>query len=202
MSIDQLKNLSFLQVRQEFEMQEFLGFEGRNKYLILDDQKQYLFYATESGSGFGAWWWRQYLKHWRSFDMEIHDESNILVLSCHFPFRWFLKGLRLKDGRGKSVGSVEQRFAFFSKKYDLLNPSGRVVATIRSPFFKVWTFDVRNHNGKKLGDIQKNWSGTFSEIFSDRDNFCISFADQSMSTEIKALMLATTLMVDIIHFEK
>ncbi len=190
------KNLHVRQVREPFE---FLGLETRNKYRILDDQGASILYAAEEASGLGGTLLRQILGHWRSFKVVIFDEGRSPRFHLHFPFRWFFKTLMVTDERGQILGTLEQRFALFRKKFDIIGPQGQELARINSSFFRFWTFEFFHHD-RSLGRIQKKWSGALNELFTDKDNFVVSFRP-GLAPETQVLMLATCIMVDIIYFE-
>ncbi len=195
-----LENSKLLHVQQVWEGFEIiLGWESRNKYRILDENLNPLAFAAEQSSGLGGTILRQILGHWRSFKVTIFNEEKQKVFDLNFPFRWFFKTMILTDADGRSVGRLEQRLAFFRKKFDVYDKENRLVAKINSSFFKFWTFEFFD-GGRSLGKIQKKWSGMLGEIFTDKDNFVVSFTPMA-NPETKALMLATCLMVDIIYFE-
>lgn len=198
--LQSLRDAEYLHVQQIYEGWELLGLETRNKYRILDQEQKPIAYAAEVSTGFLGTLLRMFLKHWRSFEVHIFDNDRNLVFKARFPFRWFFKSFFLQDASGKQLGELRERFGIFYKKFDLLDPFGREVATIRSPLFKLWTFDVKRNN-HKLGSIQKKWSGALSEIFTDKDNFVVNFDHKDLELSLKAFLLATTLMVDIVYFE-
>lgn len=199
---EKLLHSNRLHVRQVWESWEtFLGWESRNKYEIEDPDQNLTGFAAEQSSGLTGTILRQILGHWRSFRIFIFDEDRQKLYDLDFPFRWFLKTLYVRDARGKKLGHLEERWAFFRKKFDVYDRNGRVVARINSSFFKFWTFDFK-FGGRDLGTIQKNWSGALNEFFTDKDNFMVTFADEKSDAEFRVLMLATCLMVDIVYFEK
>ncbi|MFP5385987.1 MAG: phospholipid scramblase-related protein [Bacteriovoracia bacterium] len=195
-----LKEKKLLHVQQVFEGFELLGFETRNKYQILDENKEPFLYAAEQSKGIGVALLRQFLGHWRPFTVQIFDKNKGPLYKLDFPFRWFFKTLYVSDVSGRRIGHLQQRFALFRKKFDVHDVYGQVVAKINSSFFRFWTFEFY-HQERKLGTIQKKWSGALGEFFTDKDNFVVSFADQDLSADTKALMLSTCIMVDIIYFE-
>lgn len=190
-----------IHIKQIYEISEILiGWESRNKYQILDENNAFLAYAAEKSQGFRGALMRGMLKHWRRFDIVVFNESREKMFNLHFPFRWFFKTLIVQDHEGLHIGTLQQRWAFFYKKFDILDKNGRVVCRIRSPFFKIWTFEFKRAT-KKIGTLQKKWSGLASEMFTDRDNFTLSFADPSLEEETKLMMMSMALLVDIIYFE-
>jgi uncharacterized protein YxjI len=192
------RKLHVQQVLEGFEI--MLGYETRNKYRILDEDLIPVAFAAEASQGFAAALMRGFFKHWRTFEIEIFDQGRSLMYRAKFPFRWFFKTLYLEDASGKSMGHLQARFAIFHKKFDLHDSNGRLIAEIASPWFKMWTFEFQKNN-RKIGTIQKKWSGGLTEIFTDKDNFIVSFAQPDLDLETKALMVATCLMIDIVYFE-
>lgn len=203
--MNQFDNILFaaqrLHVEQVFEGFEILGFETRNKYRILDEHKRPVAYAAEQSKGILASILRQFMGHWRSFDVMVFNQDRQHAYTFQFPFRWFFKTLIVVDSGGKEIGHLQQRFAFFRKKFDVIGSHGRVLARINSPLFKFWTFEFI-FNGRKLGTVQKKFAGVMSEFFTDKDNFIVSYAQPDLELQTKVLMLATCLMVDVVYFEK
>ncbi len=132
--------------------------------------------------------------------MIIFNEQKEPVYKLEFPFRWFFKTLFVKDSEGRKLGRLQQRFAIFRKKFDVFDGRGVLIAQINSSFFKFWTFEFFKGQ-RTLGKIQKKWAGALSEMFTDKDNFVVSYEDPDLSAETRAIMLATCVMVDIIYFE-
>lgn len=197
---ERLMNSSRLHVEQVLEgFEVILGWETRNKYRIYDEHNQAIAYAAEQSKGFLSSILRQIFGHWRAFDVTIFNEHRQPVYYLDFPFRWFFKTLYVKNQEGKQIGHLQQRFAIFRKKFDVHGDHGRVIARINSSFFRFWTFDFYNR-GRKIGSVQKKWSGALTELFTDRDNFVVTF-EAGQDAESRAIMLATCIMVDIIYFE-
>ncbi|HVG62530.1 MAG TPA: phospholipid scramblase-related protein [Hyalangium sp.] len=189
-----------LRVRQKKEWGEILtGFEGRNRYQVVGDDGQPVFYAGEVETGLGGVLLRLFLKNSRPFTMELKTPEGATVLRLRRPWRFWLSHLDVEDGEGRPLGSVQQRFAFFQRLYDVLGPSGELLASLRGPFFKPWTFNIEQ-NGHEVGRIQKRWSGLGREMFSDADNFGVTF-EQVRDARLRSLAVAATFLIDFVHFE-
>ena len=196
--ISQAKNIHVQQVWEGLEM--VFGFETRNKYQILDDELRPLAFAAEQSKGILGTILRQIVGHWRAFEIIIFDERREKVFKLDFPFRFFFKSLYVTDFTGNEIGHLKERFAFFRKKFDVYDSNNQLVARINSSFFKLWTFEFFDGQ-RSLGKVQKKWSGILGEVFTDKDNFVVSYSDPNLPTEVRTLMLATCLMVDIVYFE-
>jgi uncharacterized protein YxjI len=195
-----LQRNSALRVQQKKEWGEILtGFEGANRYQVIGDDGQPLYFAGEVGSGLGLFLLRSFLKANRPFTLELKTSGGATALRLERPWRWFFSSMAVKDGAGRHLGGIQQRFSFFQKLYDVLGPSGEVLARLRGPLFKPWTFIIEE-SGREVGRIQKKWSGFGKEMFTDADNFGVTFADVR-DARLRVLAVAATFLIDFVHFE-
>jgi len=191
-----------LHIQQVFEPLElFVDWETRNKFRILDDNKNQIGFAAEQSKGFFGAIFRQFMGHWRSFEMAIFNENRKKIFLLKVPFRWFFRDVIIEDANGKEIGRIEQRFAIFRKKFDLIGPHGRPFARVNSGFFRFWTFEVENR-GRTIGAVKKKMSGVLTEIFSDRDNFVVEYKSTELSSDERVIILSLSFLVDLIYFEK
>lgn len=189
-----------LYVRQKRELAEFFGFETRNKYAISTSDRREVFYAAEQRSGILGMLAMYFLGHWRSFDIAFFDQSRQEAFRAHHPFRFFFQRLEVSAG-GRFIGAIQQRWAFFTKRFDVLDANGNVVFEMKSGFFKLWTFPFFRGE-QQVGVIEKKWSGVFNEMFTDKDNFRVAFQDAGLSMDQRMLMLAAAVFVDLQYFER
>ncbi|MDZ4663072.1 MAG: phospholipid scramblase-related protein [Pseudomonadota bacterium] len=190
-----------LLVRQVHEVAEFFGFETRNKYEVLDQNQNLVAFAAEQQKGFWGWFMRQFLGHWRTFEIHFFDSSRKQFMTAYHPFRFYFQRLEISDANNSGLGVIQQRFSIFSKRFDVQNHRGQVILEVASPLWRIWTFDFF-HNNRVVASIKKKWSGLFSEAFTDKDNFMIEFSDPSLSNEKKQLILAAAVFVDLKYFER
>jgi hypothetical protein len=187
-------------VSQKFEIAEIFGFETRNRYLIKTDDGQQFGYCAEPKLGFGDAIMRQFLGHWRIFNVVGTDMDNQPVFRAHHPFRWFFQRLDIFGAGDRAVGSLQQRFAWFNKKFDFLDTRGRVVMTMTSPLWKIWTFPIKK-GSREVSVIEKKWSGITKELFTDADNFRVRYTDLKLTADEKLLLLASAIFIDLLYFE-
>ncbi|RKG92700.1 scramblase [Corallococcus sp. CA053C] len=189
-----------LRVRQVKEWGEILmGFEGRNRYEVVGDDGGPLFFAGEVGGGVGLFLLRSFLKAKRPFTMELKSARGETLLRLRRPWRFWLSRMEVEDGEGRHLGTIQQRFRFFTRAYDVLGPGGEEVAHLGGPFFRPWTFVVEQQ-GREVGTIAKKWSGFGKEMFTDADNFGVRF-DGLDDAHVRALVVAATFLIDFVHFE-
>ncbi|AFY73187.1 Scramblase [Synechococcus sp. PCC 7502] len=198
--LQSLVSCNAISIKQKFEVFELFGFETRNRYRIYNEYSQEIGYCAEAKLGFGDAILRQFLGHWRTFDIIGTDTLQQKVFRAHHPFRWFFNRLDIYGAGDRPVGSLQQNFAWFNKEFDFLDTQNRVVMTMSSPFWRFWHFPVTKA-GRNVSLIQKKWSGLGKELFTDADNFKITFIDQSLTSDQKLLLLAGAIFIDILYFE-
>ncbi len=187
-------------VKQKFELAEIFGFETRNRYQIQSEDGQQFGYCAEPKIGFLDAIMRQFLGHWRVFNLVGTDMNNQQVFRAYHPFRWFFQRLDVFGAGDRPVGSLQQRFAWFNKKFDFLDSRDRVVMTMTSPIWKIWTFPIKK-GSREVSVIEKKWSGITKELFTDADNFRVRFTDAKLTADERLLLLAGALFVDLLYFE-
>ena len=189
-----------LMIRQRKELAELIGFETRNKYeLVSDSGTQVGFCAEQSRSIFG-FLIRQFLGHWRKFEFQIFDAGRVPFLRAVHPFRFFFQRLEVYRVDGRPLGAIQQRFAFFAKKFDVEDSQGRVIMQVNSGLFSFWTFPFRR-GSVEVGKVTKRWSGALKEIFTDTDNFRVEWSP-TLSLDERCLILAAGLFIDLQYFER
>jgi uncharacterized protein YxjI len=196
-----LKNFQKILVHQVHELGEWIGFETRNKYSIMDEEKRQIAFAAEQGRGIFGFLLRQYLGHWRKFDVHFFTPNRQLFMVGHHPFRWFFERIELRDANGKYLGAVQKRFALLTKRFDIENDKGMTIMEVASPIWKIWTFTFLSQ-GKKIAEVKKKWSGLLSEGFTDKDNFTVEFSDPSLSESERKVVMASAVFVDLLYFER
>ncbi|OFZ17527.1 MAG: hypothetical protein A2X86_03445 [Bdellovibrionales bacterium GWA2_49_15] len=188
-------------VRQVHELGEWVGFETRNKYQIQDDKGIDLGFAAEQQKGLLGLILRQLLGHWRTFDIYIYDQARQNVLIAHHPFRFFFQRLEIRTKEGNPLGAIQQRFAFFHKRFDVENAKGQVLLEVASPIWKIWTFQFRKKD-RQVAQVTKKWSGLLAEALTDKDNFLVEFQDAGLTAEERVLVLSAALFIDLQYFER
>jgi len=188
-------------VRQIHEMAELFGFETRNKYAILNETGQQVGFAAEQQKGFLGFLLRNFLGHWRSFAIQFFDAERKPTLRAEHPFRFFFQRLEVFDQSGRSIGAIQQRFSILSKRFDVQNPAGMTLFEVASPIWRIWTFPFV-HDGRTCATVAKKWSGGLTELFTDKDNFLVEYADPGLSEDERKLVLAAAVFIDLKYFEQ
>ena len=198
-----LRNHRRLIVRQRRELAELFGFETRNKYEIASESGGVVAFAAEQQKGIAGVLFRQFLGHWRTFDILFFAPDRQAFLTAHHPFRWFFSRLEILDAGGRLLGAIQRRFSILTKRFDVEDANGRVIMQVASPFWRIWTFPFMSPgSGREVARVTKKWAGLLSEVFTDKDNFAVEFLDAELGESERALVLAAALYIDLQYFER
>lgn len=197
---EDLQASSAFVVRQRKELAELFGFESRNKYEISTQDGRAIAYAAEQQKGFLGFLLRQFLGHWRRFEIHFFSPGRQPLMVARHPFRVFFQRLEVADPQGRPLGALQQRFSILSKRFDVEDAVGNVVMTVRSPIWKIWTFPFER-DGQTVAAVKKKWSGVLKEMITDADNFLVEASPQVPAAH-RALLLASAVFIDLQYFEK
>lgn len=201
MSISLIK-YSKLIIRQRRELAELFGFETRNKYEICDENKNIVGFCAEQNKGILGFLFRQFLGHWRSFEIHFFDSNKTEFMKTMHPFRFFFQEFTVLNTENQKIGRIDQRFGILMKKFDVMDANENLILTMRSGFFSFWTFPFENTQGQQRAVVQKKWSGFFKELFLDADNFLVDYKDSTLTENERKLILAASVFTDLQYFER
>ncbi len=190
-----------LLVEQRRELVELIGFETRNQYAITTEGGAMLAYAAEQQKGVLGFLVRQFLGHWRRFDIHVFDTNRDKVLTAHHPFCWIFQRLEVTNAGRRPLGALQQRFALLSKRFDVEDATGTVRMTVSSPLWRIWTFPFMK-GSRQVAVVAKKWSGLLTEGFTDKDRFRVEYQDTRLTLEERQLILAAALFIDLQYFER
>lgn len=196
----ELTNCDSVFIHQRKELAELFGFETRNKYSIDTQEGMQIGFAAEQQKGFAGILLRQFLGHWRTFDIHLFGANRQEEFCAKHPFRWYFQRLELYRATGEFIGALEKRFSLLSKKFELHDRSGNVLMEVSSPIWRIWSFSFEK-NGNEVALITKKWGGILREGFTDADKFLLQFTSPTLSTEERLLLVAAGLFIDLQYFE-
>ena len=186
-----------LVVRQQVEhLEVFTGFETANRYNVSTPDGELLLYAYEES----GWLSRQFLRNHRPLTLHVMDSEQRPLLRASRSFFWFLSHLHVRDGADRPVGSLRRRFAILTRRFDLEDSSGQVLAEIQGRLLRPNTFTI-NRDGSELARVTKQWSGVVREALSDADTFRVQQDTQRVDQDLSLLVLATAFAIDFDFFE-
>jgi len=187
-----------LAVQQRKEWGEILtGFEGKNRYAVMDTLGNTLYAAIEEAGSLLA---RLFLKALRPFTILLTALDGTAVARFVRPFRFYFHELEVQAADGRPLGTIKRRFAIVRRKYDVVGSDGQVHFALFGPLLHPWTFNIMDPAGREHGKITKKWSGLLKEGFTDADNFGVVFP-REWDVERKMVFLGAVFLIDFVHFE-
>ena len=191
-----LDSANTLVVSQKKEWGEILsGFETKNRYVVLSEMGNELYYAAEKSS----FLLRMFLKALRPFEIIVARTDGSTVLNLQRPFRFYFHKMDVRDAHGKLLGTIEREFSLLRRLYRITNSTGMEICRLYGPLLHPWTFEIRE-NDRQVGKITKKWSGLAKEFFTDADNFAIEMPP-GKDVETKSVLLGAVFLIDFVHFE-
>lgn len=202
--LPQTRGLAVLQehdhiiVQQKVEKAEvILNLETSNKYMVLGPQGQPLLRCGEDSSVIS----RYVLGASRPMNIEIVDNFQQTVMRIVRPFKLWKKNVVVGDGQGGNLGIIRKKFSVTCKKFFVENAAGQTLYTLEGKAVLPWKFKILDTSGQEVGQVLKKWGGLAKEIFTDADTFTCFFPPHC-DTTTRALLVATTLFIDLSFFEK
>lgn len=209
--LEYLTAVDQLIIKQKVEMLEaFLGFETNNKYSVKNSMGQKVFDAVEKNDCCT----RLLCGSMRSFDMKIKDLQGNEVMHLYRPYRCTsclcpccLQEIEVQAPPGNVIGYVKQEWSIIFPRFTVRDAQDNVIFRIEGPFctaslcgdveFQV----ISDQTGHNVGKISKQWTGLLREMFTDADNFGISFP-LDLHVHVKATLMAAAFLIDFMFFEK
>ncbi|KAF7643245.1 hypothetical protein LDENG_00242860 [Lucifuga dentata] len=209
--LEYLTQIDQLLVHQKVNMAELaLQWEMSNAYTVKNNMGQQVFVAAEENDMFTL----QACGPNRPFIIHLHDNlgREILTLtrplrcgSCCFPC--CLQELEVQSPPGNPIGYVKQDWHPVLPKFTALNermePQLKVkgqccdCTCMSDVVFEVTSLD----ESAVVGQICRQWGGILQEVFTDADNFGISFP-MDLDVKMKAVMLGACFLIDFMFFER
>ncbi|XP_076435716.1 phospholipid scramblase 1-like isoform X1 [Babylonia areolata] len=210
--LEYLASVDQLLVKQKMEaLEAFTGFETNNKYEVLNTMGQRVFMAVEDtccctrcccGSA-------------RPFDIKVMDNHKKEVMHLERPLRCecclcfcCLQKMEVQAPKGHIIGYVRQAWnCCCIPKYKIQNADDETVLRMRGPCFRCnicgdIEFEVTSPDeSTHVGQVSKQWSGLAKEVFTDADNFGVTFP-LDMDVKTKATILGAVFLIDFMYFEE
>lgn len=196
------RDLHRLTVKQRRRLLEMLtGFETPNEYNVIGNGMGSAFMVQEQTAGLAELLKRLFLGPARPFVSHVEDtRRGTIALKLVRPFRWFLSEMEVQDADGRRLARIARRWTWVSTRYEIFDARERCIGEIHGSFWRPWTFVLRAGE-TEVARVVKQWSGLTTEVFSDADNFEVTF-DPKAPPHWKPLALAAAVLIDVVHFER
>lgn len=187
LGLEVLADMDHILIEQKKETLEFLSsVDAANKYTVKCPLGQPILYAEEHSNFFA----RNLLGKSRGFDLKIYNRDRRELVNVNRKFKCGLFACCMKrcledmtvtsPTKDQLYGSVVQMWkGCCNMDYVVLDEEGQILFRIRPPnkmiFFSDWEFQLVDEQGQTIGEIRKKWAGLAQEMFTQADNFGITF---------------------------
>ncbi|MFP2962875.1 phospholipid scramblase-related protein [Myxococcus sp. 1LA] len=200
MALRDMMQAPSLRMRQFREgMEVIFGAQTRNRYEVCDDMGRAALYVEEEARGFGAMLRRTFWPFYKA-RMECMTLGGIVALVVERPWSVILTKADIFAWDGRLMARIQQRFTLLGRQLDIVTPGGAVIATVKGPLFRPWTFHIFQDD-LEVAVVRKRWSGFFQETFTAADTFTLDFMPQCTDFRLRQMVLAVALLIDLSYFE-
>ncbi|CAI9715386.1 Hypothetical predicted protein [Octopus vulgaris] len=217
--LEYLTTIDQLLVKQQVEIVEALtSFECANKYIMINSVGQQVYFAGEESD----LCMRQCCGPARGFVIHITDNMGQEVMRITREFKccagccWCANTkhcafeVTVEAPVGQVVGKVKQTCSFIRPLFDITTPDDDVVFRIKGPIcicdgpccLQDQKFEVLDHSEtNSIGTISKQYAGFVNEMFTNADNFGVTFP-LDLDVKMKATIIGALFLIDFMFFER
>lgn len=206
--LEYMKYISTLLLQQKPELIEVLtGWSTANQYVIKNGNGQQVYICFERTKEIDMLIRGSY----RNFIMHIVDNSMQEVLRIkreNPPGCGNNMHVDVESPPGSYIGSVEMGdTCCTSPEYILVDHRGKPRLLLKGESASMmcadfgYNFDLITVDGKKIGQIYKEFAGFVQEKYTNADNYILKFP-KDLSVQMKALVIGAALQIDYVHFER
>lgn len=191
--------------RHESSINEWLGHNCLNQYLVSDPSGNLLGYIREQDAGtLKALFQRQLCPASRAYVIEFFDLHGVPVLMVSRAFSLFHSQvsvfLVVGDEKGqpqyKRVGFSRTKYHMFKRKYVL--STGTPYRPVEFGFVSAkplgFTFFINNEDGEEVAQIRRRWLGLKKETFSYANEYDVDF--QRLPMVQRAIVAGCMVLID------
>ena len=136
-------------------------------------------------------------KRYTPFELTVRDPGGALVLKVSRGVAFLRSQVEVRDGKGTLLGTFKQKLLSIGGAFDILDPSGKVVATLQGKWTG-WDFRFMSANSE-LAHVTKKWAGMGRELLTSADNYVLEIgASVPPAGPARPLILAAVLCIDMV----
>lgn len=179
-----------------------LGYEQANKYTIRDLAGRIVGYMAESGTGV---FYRTLMKSHRRFSVTLFDINGEPLIEITRPFKWLNSYVTVTEsGTSIPVAEVHSQWHLLRRQYALYVNKTQF-AEINAPFLS-WDFVLQDADGHPLGQVNRNWTGFGTELFTNAGTYVVHLQPpngvREMTLEERIATFAAAVTIDFDYFSE
>jgi hypothetical protein len=127
----------------------------------------------------------------------IVDLTGRIVYEAHRPAYLFFQSLAIRNRNSEPAGRIQSRFGPLGARFSLFDGHGGLFASVSGGLLTSQFFlDVQLTRGGTAA-IKWLYGGALKALFTDVDNYQVSFGNASLSLEQRIVTFATALLADL-----
>jgi hypothetical protein len=128
----------------------------------------------------------------------IVDLTGRILYEAHRPVYLFFQSLEIRNRSGEPAGRIQSRFGPLGARFSLFDRRGDLFASVSGGLLTSQFFlDVQLTHGGGTVAIKWLYGGALKALFTDVDNYQVSFGNAPLSLEQRVVTFATTLLADL-----
>jgi len=175
-------------------------FKAANSFDVFDPEtREQILECREENLGFFTKMFRftEY-KRMTPFNMEVKTTTGETILTVRRDVSWFLSTVEVIDEQKRLIGRFKQKFFSIGGKFEVLDPSDRVLCTLKGSWTS-WDFRFVSNDGKDFATVTKTWSGMGKELFTSADNYILQINPQvPTDNPLRILIMAAVMCIDLV----
>ena len=128
----------------------------------------------------------------------IVDLTGRILYEVRRPVYLFFQSLDIRNRNGEPAGRIQSRFGPLGARFSLFDRHGDLFASVSGGLLTSEFFlDVQLANGGGTVAIKWLYGGALKALFTDVDNYQVSFGNAPLSLEQRVVTFATALLADL-----
>ncbi|KAM3959880.1 phospholipid scramblase 2 [Aphomia sociella] len=209
--LHELTSVERLFITKRLRVKSVLFLRGKKNRFFVRTPHQELVYTVEEEN---SWWVGYFCYGLRPLQLRVTNSEGTEVMRINRPYACTTRVLPCQLQRidvfappGHLIGTIEQQWTPVRPLYLIKDGDGVDLFLIRGPLITLSLFrDVQFHitrlDGAPVGDTCKRWQGLTHALFLApvTDRFGVTF-ERDLTVEMKALLLAATLLMDYMYYD-
>ncbi|XP_048000694.1 phospholipid scramblase family member 5-like isoform X2 [Leguminivora glycinivorella] len=209
--IQDLAGVEKLMITKKVAMKQLLSLQSqRSRYIIKAADSALTYSVLEENT-----WWLGFLCYGlRPCQLKILNKAGEEVIRILRPFAFTtrvtpcqLQRMQVYSPPDKLIGTIEQIWTPVKPCYFIKGPDGENLFSVQGPsntlgIYRDLHFDIVGPAGVRVGSTWKRWRGLAHALFRSPtlDKFGLAF-QKDLSVEEKALLLASSLLIDYMYYD-
>ncbi|XP_063630297.1 phospholipid scramblase 3-like [Cydia splendana] len=209
--LQDLASVERLMITKKVAMKQLLSLQSqRSRYIIRAADNALAYSVLEENT-----WWLGFLCYGlRPCQLKIFNKVGDEIIRILRPFAFTtrvtpcqLQRMEVYSPPDTLIGTVEQIWTPMKPCYSIKGPDGEDLFSVQGPantlgIYRDLHFEIVRPAGDRVGSTWKRWRGLAHALFRSPtlDKFGLAF-QRDLSVEEKALLLASSLLIDYMYFD-